>query len=403
METRAGEDTTASRSRVRTGLDVLLDERSSLLEGRRVALLVNATSVDASLELSLERLLRLRGVSVASLLSPEHGIFGVAQDMESVEDERLLGVPVRSLYGSGSDSLRPAPGALAGIDAIVYDVQDVGSRYYTFLATLGYVMEAAREANVEVIVCDRPNPLGGVAVEGGTVRSAFRSFVGEHALSNRHGLTSGEAARFMNEVSGIGCRLTVVPMSGYDRTLWYDQTGLPWVMPSPNMPTLDTAAVYPGACLFEGTNLSEGRGTTRPFELVGAPWIDGADLARALNALDLPGVRFRAVAFRPKHQKWRDQTCGGVQMHVTERARFKSLLSGVAVIHTVAALHPRRFEWRQEPYEFVENRLAIDLLAGNDVLRGQIERSDPLAVIEESWEPERRAYLAARESILLYR
>ncbi|MFN7974718.1 MAG: DUF1343 domain-containing protein [Acidobacteriota bacterium] len=388
---------------MRTGLEILLEDRPELLQGKRVALLINATSVTRDLEISVAAFLGVRGCHVRAIWAPEHGVHGVAQDMESVAGEPdLLGVPIRSLYGSSAASLAPPAEWLDEIDAIVYDVQDVGSRYYTFLATLSHAMESAASRGVEVIVCDRPNPIGGVEVEGGTVRSTFTSFVGRYPMSTRHGLTSAEAARFMNDAGAIGARLTAVPMQGYRRDLWYDQTGLPWVMPSPNMPTLDTATVYPGACLFEGTNLSEGRGTTRPFELAGAPWIDGPRLARHLNGRNLPGVRFRSVAFRPKHQKWRDQTCEGVQIHVTNRQRFKPLLAGVAILCSAAELFTKHFAWREDAYEFVTDRLAIDLLAGNDVLRGQIERGDPLDVIEASWERDRQDYLAKREAILLY-
>lgn len=386
--------------RVRPGLDLLLEERFELVAGRRVALLVNPTSVRADLTHSVDAFLARKDVTVGAIFAPEHGLAASAQDMEHVGEEAWLGIPVRSLYGADEASLAPRAEWLQGIDAIVYDIQDVGSRYYTFLATLSYAMEVARDAGVEVIVADRPNPIGATAVEGGTVRHAFRSFVGRFALCARHGMTSGEVALLMNRT--IGCRLTVVPMQGYARSMWFEATALPWVSPSPNMPTIETAAVYPGACLVEGTNLSEGRGTTRPFETIGAPWVDGPALARELHTLGLPGVRFRPCTFMPKHQKWRDQPCRGVQIHVLDRSCFKPLLTGVAVIRACAEMWPMVFAWRREPYEFVRDRLAIDLLAGNDVLRGQIERGDALEVIERSWEPERKAFLAEREKSLLY-
>ena len=389
--------------RVESGLEVLLAARPELLRRQRFGLLINATSVDARLVSAPVRILALDGTSIGALFAPEHGILGVAQDMEAIGQEQWHGTPVHSLYGSGVQSLRPDSAWLAGLDIVVYDIQDVGTRYYTFLATLSHMMEAAREAGVTVVVCDRPNPIGAMAVEGPTVRPGFESFVGRFPVATRHGLTTGEMARLMNEHFGIGCRLEVVPMSGYRRAMWFDETGLPWVLPSPNMPTLDTATVYPGACLLEGTNLSEGRGTTRPFELVGAPWIDGEALAESLNELSLAGVRFRPAAFIPKHQKWKDQPCRGVQVHVTDRASFRSLPTYVALIQGVARLHPRDFAWRRDAYEFVTDRPAIDLLAGNDELRRQIERGVPIDEIEASWEPERQRYLELRERVLLYR
>ena len=398
----AGENTTPSRPDIRTGIDVLLDDESDRLANRRVGLLVNATSVDRTLTPSIQRIHDLSPVTLAAIFAPEHGYFGVAQDMESVDSHRWNGIVVHSLYGATEDSLRPRPEWLEGLDAVIYDIQDVGSRYYTYLATLGHMMAAAEAAGVEVIVCDRPNPIDGVTTEGPIVRSAFRSFVGQYPLATRHGLTTAEVARFIQSTAHPGCRLTCMPLKGWRRSMWFDQTGLPWVLPSPNMPTLDTATVYPGGCLFEGTNISEGRGTTRPFELVGAPWIVGEDLVAALGQDSLPGVAFRAVAFTPKHQKWRDQTCQGIQIHVTDREAFKPLLTAVAILKAIARLYPRSFEWRHEAYEFVKDRLAIDLLAGNDELRGQIERDDPLHVIESGWAEELAAFREARAAVLMY-
>jgi uncharacterized protein YbbC (DUF1343 family) len=264
-------------------------------------------------------------------------------------------------------------------------------------------MEACREAGVEVWVLDRPNPIGGSMLEGNILSTGFRSFVGRYPLPVRHGMTIGELASMMNEAFGISCALRVVPMGGWKRKMWFDQTGLPWVLPSPNMPTLGTATVYPGACLLEGTNLSEGRGTTRPFEILGAPWIDPEVFARSLNGIGLPGVRFRPLHFRPTFHKYAGQTCGGVEIHVVDRREFLPFLTGIHLIRCAAGLWPEAFGWRREPYEFESERPAIDLLAGGTWLRELVEQGKDPAEVQEEWKKPLRDYQTLRKKYLLYR
>jgi uncharacterized protein YbbC (DUF1343 family) len=264
-------------------------------------------------------------------------------------------------------------------------------------------MQTCKQAGVPVVVCDRPNPINGVQVEGNLVREGWHSFVGQYSLPNRHGMTVGELAKWFNDEIGIGCDLTVVPMKGWKRTMWYDQTGLLWVSPSPNMPRVSTATVYPGMCLIEGTQLSEGRGTTLPFELCGAPGIDAHHLAEALNSENLPGVLFRPQYFKPSFQKYAGKTCGGIQMHVTNRDAFKPLITGIAVIRAIAHLFPKVFKWRTEPYEFVSDRPAIDLLYGHPELRETlIPENHSLAEIEASWQADLEDFQIIRNNYLLY-
>src|SRR5262249_40398403 len=299
-------------------------------------------------------------------------------------------------------SLSPQPEQLAGLDVLVIDLVDVGSRYYTFQATMLLCLEAAARHGLRTLVLDRPNPLGGVAVEGPLLRPGFESFVGMHPLPTRHGLTIGELARLYQAERGLQGQLEVVPCEGWQREHYFDATGLPWVLPSPNMPTLETALVYSGQCLLEGTNLSEGRGTTRPFELCGAPWIEPRALAARLREADLPGVVFRPAWFQPTFQKWAGQTCGGVQLHVRDRDAFQPVRTGLALLQAYRELSGDRFAWRREPYEFVADRPAIDLLFGNARERLALERGTSAAAIAREWEAEEEAFHRRRRPFLLY-
>jgi len=375
---------------IKTGLDVLCAERLDLLRGRRVGVLCHPASVDGDLTHVVDRLVAA-GVRPARLFGPEHGVRGEAQDMIGVDDgkDARTGIPVTSLYGETFESLTPAAAELAEVDVLVIDLQDVGSRYYTYVWTMALAVQAAARAGVAVVVLDRPNPLGGVAIEGGTVEPGCESFVGLGAVPVRHGLTAGELARLVRAgmpwgaprfAKPLDCDLTIVAMRGWRRALAFDATGLPWVLPSPNMPTLDTAFVYPGQCLVEATNLSEGRGTTRPFEIVGAPFLDGYRLAARLGALGLPGVRFRPLSFRPMFHKFAGRSCGGVQLHVTDRAAFRPYRTGLALLAAARAEAPAEFRWRSEPYEFVADPPAIDLLTGSDAARRGVESG---ATVEE--------------------
>ena len=371
-----------------------------LLRGRRVGLLAHAASVDASLRPALE-VLRAAGVEIAALFGPEHGVDGGAQDMVAVGDGSLGNLPVYSLYGSSAVDLSPKPQWLEGLEAIVVDLQDVGSRYYTYVWTAALLLRAAARAALSVIVLDRPNPLGGEIVEGRPQRSGYRSFVGLYDLPVRHGLTIAEILRLVVREEALDpVALEIVEMSGWRRDLTFDQTGLPWVLPSPNMPTLDTAFVYPGGCLLEGTVLSEGRGTTRPFELWGAPWIDGCALAHELS---IEGALLRPVHFRPAFQKHAGISCGGVQVHVTDRARFRSYEAYLRMIEAALRQQPEGVPpWRREPYEFEEDRLAFDLLTGGAELRQALSHGAPIDVLLEAETAGARDFQKSARELHLY-
>ena len=390
--------------RVKSGLDVLLSEQKGLLRGRRFGLICNQASVDSSLRSAVDSLASCGEGKLSALFGPEHGLDGEAQDMAPVESrtDQRTGLPVYSLYGSQESSLEPAIEALRGLDLLLFDLQDVGARYYTFSATMGAALKACAAAGIPMLVLDRPNPLGGTMVEGNLVRERFRSFVGRYPIPARHGMTMAELARLYNSCFGAGCDLEVVAMKGWIRKYWFDETGLPWVPPSPNMPTLDTAIVYPGSCLIEGTNLSEGRGTTRPFEWIGAPFLEPYGFRDALEAEQLPGVHFRPMRFTPSFHKWAGKSCGGVQIHVTDRSVFKPYLTGLALLSAALRLAPGRFEWRRDAYEFVTDRLAIDLLCGDENIRLSLEQHRPLVEIEEGWQEELASFLPLRESVRLY-
>jgi uncharacterized protein YbbC (DUF1343 family) len=384
---------------VQSGLD-LLARRAMLLRGRRVGLLCHQASVTRDLTHAADAVARLRGVQLAALFAPEHGIAGAAQDHARVASTRdpATGLPVWSLYGR---RLAPRAHMLRGIDTLVVDLQDVGSRYYTFVWTMALAMRACARVDMPVVVLDRPNPLGGLVMEGNLPDPRFASFVGLYPLPVRHGMTIGELAAYLNETHSIGCALTVVPMQGWRRAMSWEDTGWPWVAPSPNMPTPDTARVYPGGCLIEGTNLSEGRGTTRPFELGGAPFLDARQLASQLARRDLPGVTFRAAAFRPAFHKYRGQLCQGVQVHVTDTRRFKPFATYLALI-VAARRQSRLFRWRRPPYEGERRKLPIDLLCGGDRIRRAVEHGIPLASIERSWRPDLAGFTWRRRPYLLY-
>ncbi|HXV61443.1 MAG TPA: DUF1343 domain-containing protein [Vicinamibacteria bacterium] len=386
---------------LRTGLDRLLDEEFDRIAGRPIGLIANPTTVDASFRHAIELIRARPEARLEMLFGPEHGIRSTAQDLVEVEDglDPVSGLPVVSLYGP---TRVPSEKMLSGLDAVVFDVQDVGARYYTYVWTMAHAMEACARDGKELIVLDRPNPIGGILVEGNVIEGSHLSFVGLYPVPNRHGMTVGELARFANDEFGINCRLTVVAMEGWKRSQWFDETGLPWILPSPNMPTLDTATVYPGACLLEGTNLSEGRGTTRPFEIMGAPWIDGAKLAAALDREHLPGVVFRPVAFEPTFQKFAGERCGGIQQHVVDREAYRPVRTGYAILLGVRRLWPNEFSWRPPPYEYELERPPIDILAGNTRIRELIERDAPLSEIEGSWQVDLARFKKVRERYLLY-
>ncbi len=389
---------------VQTGLARLANEGSSLLSGRRIGLLVNPTAVDTQLRHAIDVLRARTDLTITALFGPEHGVRGDAQDMISVDPARdaRSDLPIHSLYGTTAASLTPTAAMLDGIDVMVYDVQDVGSRYYTFVWTMVLAMRACAAAGKAFCVLDRPNPLGGIHIEGGMIAPGFESFVGLVSCPVRHGMTAGELARWRHTVEKLDVDLVVLGMRGWQRDMRFDHTGLPWVMPSPNMPTTDTALVYPGMCLVEGTELSEGRGTTRPFELAGAPYLDGHRLAAELAAMELPGVMFRPAIYTPMFHKHHGKPCGGVQLHVTNPETFRPYRTGVAFLKACYDQSPAAFRWRDKAYEFVDTIPAIDLLAGGDALRNGIEGGASLADLTARWPRDEGDFAAERADYLLY-
>lgn len=394
----------ASQDNVSTGLDRWVEEGFAALRGRRVGVVCHAASVDRDLVHILVRM-KAAGVHVARCFGPEHGIWADAQDMIPVEAEareRITGAPLSSLYGHSVESLSPRPEDLRDLDVLVVDLQDVGARYYTYIYTAALCAQAAGAVGVPTVILDRPNPLGGLAVEGNLQRADFLSFVGMWPLPVRHGMTIGEVVRLLDEREGLGAELTVVPMTGWRRSMYFEDTGLPWVQPSPNMPTVDTAVVYPGMCLVEGTLLSEARGTTKPFELIGAEGVDPFRWAEALQACPVEGVTWRPVWYRPTFHKHAGRTIGGVALHVRDRARFQPWRAGLHLLATLKQIHPELLQWRTEPYEFVSDRLAIDLLCGGPEIREAIDAGADIDALWAEGEASRGGFDAARAKALIY-
>jgi uncharacterized protein YbbC (DUF1343 family) len=385
---------------VRSGLDQLL-ARPRIVRGMRLGLIANPTAVTDGLVHAAEALHRARGVRLLALFGPEHGIRADAQDLVEVEDSRdpLTRLPVFSLYGK---TRVPTAAMLSGLDALVFDVQDVGARYYTFIYTMLHALEACAAHGRTLIVLDRPNPLGGDVLDGNVLDPEFLSFVGLHPLAARHGLTVGELALLFRAERNLDVDLRVVRMKGWARSMFFEETGLPWVLPSPNMPTVDTAFVYPGGCLVEGTNLSEGRGTTRPFELVGAPWLDPWALARDLGRERIPGASFRPAFFTPTFQKHAGRLCKGVQVHVTDRSRFPAFLAYLLLIHHARRQAPPKFAWRDPPYEYEHVKRPIDILCGTSEIRRAIDNGVSPRRFTRQWRRQQRAFRRRRAPYLLY-
>jgi uncharacterized protein YbbC (DUF1343 family) len=370
----AGGGTDTEKAKVRLGIDNL-ETDFSILSGKNVGLITNATGVDSQFNSTIDVL--FAKVTLKALFAPEHGIRGAATAGASVgsETDEKTGLPVYSLYGT---TYKPTDEMLEGIDVLVYDIQDVGSRFYTYISTMEYAMQAAKEHNIAFVVLDRPNPLSGNVVQGSVLEENHKSFVGVTRIPQRYGLTIGELAGFMNTEDNIGCDLTVIKMTGWTRNMYYEDTGLTcWVLPSPNMPTIDTAVVYPGNCLFEGTNLSEGRGTTKPFEIVGASWVDGQKLSDKMNSLGLSGVFYRATSFTPTTSKFSGVSCGGVEVHVTDRSVFDSVLSGISLLYTIRDMYP-------DSFAYLDNG-QFERLTGTDSIRaGTYTLAELKAQFEES-------------------
>ncbi len=387
----------------RSGLEVFLDDVNHL-RGSKIGICCNHTAVTRGLEHILPAVQR-SGLDVKRMFAPEHGVDALAQDMITVEDEgdRLR---VVSLYGDSADSLRPAPELLEDLDVILFDIQDIGSRYYTYQATLGFIMEVAAVSGTKVIVLDRPNPIDGVSVEGNIVNPGFESFVSAYPLAVRHGMTMGELGQFFRDDQGIDCDLSVVRCEGWARHQWLDDTDLPWVFPSPNMPTLECAGIYPGMCLIEGTNLSEGRGTTRPFHLVGAPWMDRTLFTefcrKGAKEAALHGIAFREASFEPRFQKHAGVPCHGIEIFVSDRHAMEPYLLGLVVLEAALRAAPEDFAWRTETYEFVDDPIAIDLLTGSAETRVGLESRMRPRELLEGWTSEREEWLERRAASLLY-
>ena len=390
------------KCKVTLGIEALCASRLDAIRGARVGLVCNQASVDHRFKHSADLLHEQPEVNLTTLFGPQHGIRGDVQDnmVETPHEvDVVTGLPVYSLY---SETREPTERMLSNLDVLVFDLQDVGCRIYTFVYTLANCMRVARKTGKKVIVCDRPNPIGGQSIEGTVLEEGFESFVGQYPLPTRHGMTVGELALMFNEHWGIGCELEVIKMEGWGRRMWLDETDAPWVLPSPNIPTLDSATVFPGTVHLEGTTMSEGRGTTRPFEIVGAPYIDANAYARSLEGLGLPGVTFRAANFLPTFQKHAGQPCGGVQIHVLDRDAFKPFVTGVAVVKTCRDLYGEQFEWKQPPYEYVLDKNPFDVISGTDRLRLSIEEGNSLEEIDAIWSAERERFAAEREKFLLY-
>jgi len=403
---------------VKPGIEVLLESRLDLLRGRRVGLVTNPTAVDPRLRSTAELLRAHPELDLVALYGPEHGVRGDAQAGEYVPFYRdpHLGLPVFSLYGETQrppadmltridaymreydtrrDGKTVEPRMLESIEVMVFDLQDVGTRVYTYVATMAYAMQAAAEAGIPFVVLDRPNPITGVAMEGPILRfPEYSSFIGLYPVPLRHGMTAGELARLFNaRFLPRPAELTVVPMAGWRRGDWFESTGLAWVLPSPNLPSVDAAVVYPGQVMLEGTTLSEGRGTTRPFELCGAPWLDGHVLARGLNALALPGVRFREAWFTPTFSKFAGQRCGGVQLHVSDRGIFRPIRTTISLLAEVRRLNGDQLEFHADYF---------DRVLGHPRVREGLLAEVPAATLADEWAPELHAFAELRSEYLLY-
>jgi len=391
-----------ARKQIRLGIEKLLEDRSRRIQGARLGLVCNQASVNHQFHHVADLLKGHQSSDLRALFGPQHGIRGDVQD-NMIETghatDRETGLPIYSLY---SETREPRESMLRDLDVLIFDMQDVGCRIYTFAYTLANCMLAARKFGKKMIVCDRPNPINGRDVAGNVLEKGHESFVGQYSIPTRHGMTLGELASMFNGHFKINCELEVVTMDGWDRNSWQDETDAPWVMPSPNMPTIETATVFPGTVHFEGTQVSEGRGTTRPFELVGAPYIVAEEFARQLNDTNLPGVYFRSCIFRPTFQKHGGISCGCVQLHMIDRDNFEPVLTGLTMVKVAHDMYPEQFRWKEPPYEYVYDRNPFDVIAGTTKIREGIEQGTTISALQESWEPELTDFKKLREAFLLY-
>lgn len=380
---------------VRTGLDTV-GERTELFAGRRIGIIANHTSLNKAGQHIVDVFKGMDGVRVVALFSPEHGFRGAEEAGRRIDNQvdPVWGLPIHSLYG---ETTKPTPRMLADVDVLVFDIQDVGARFYTYLYTMSLAMEAAAECGKRFVVLDRPNPINGVQVEGKVLEPVFASFVGLYPIPVRYGMTVGELARMIDGegwlAKGVRADLTVVPMTGWRRAMWYDRTGLRFIKPSPNMPDVETAAIYPGLCLLEGTNVSEGRGTPKPFRQFGAPWIDANALTDRLNGLTLSGLRFTPTSFVPTSSKYQDQRCHGVEIIITDRDELGPFRAGVAIIDVLLRMAPDRFEWKAAHF---------DRLCGTATIREAITAKKPLEDLRALWNAECKTFRQVRQRYLLY-
>ena len=388
--------------RIRPGIEVLLSDKIDLVRGQRIGLVCNQASVFADLKHAADVFFEHPDISLTTLFGPQHGIRGDVQD-NMIETDHVVdphtGLWIYSLY---SETREPTEKMLENVDTIVFDLQDVGCRIYTFNYTMANCMRAAKKYGKRVVVCDRPNPINGIAIEGNVTETEFTSFVGQFEIPTRHAMTTGELAKLFNDHFGIGCDLEVIPMDGWQREMWFEDTGLPWVMPSPNIPTVDTCVVFPATVHIEGTERSEGRGTTRVFELNCAPYIDPWAWVAELEKFNFSGVVFRQTYFQPTFQKHARVTCGGLQLHVTDREAFKPVIVGIAMIKTAYDLYPGQFQWKQEAYEYEFDKNPFDVVSGTDTIRKAIEKGSSLKEIEESWSDGLQGFGKLRGSYLRY-
>lgn len=384
------------------GLEVLLDTWTAALQGKRLGLLTNQASVNRRLVHNRLLLQQKFGAGLTTLFSPQHGFYSEKQDNmiesdHSVDDD--TGLPVFSLYGK---LRKPSREMLSEIDVLLIDLLDVGTRVYTFIYTMAYCMEAAAEYGKKIIVLDRPNPIGGNMVEGNLLEPECRSFVGLYEIPMRHGLTIGELALFLNAEYKLGVDLEVVPMQGWRRDMSFRDTGFPWIFPSPNMPSPETAQVYPGQVIWEGTNISEGRGTTLPFEVFGAPFFEHQEILDHLKNTDLPGCYLRPLVFQPTSGKWATEVCTGFQMHVTDSAAFMPYRTSLALLQAVRQLYPEDFQYKEPPYEYEYIRLPMDCILGSEEVRKQLEQNVPVQEIERGWQRGLEQFKAQRQQYFLY-
>ncbi len=390
------------RKPIKLGLEKILDEHLSLLRSQRVGLICNQASVNHEFQHAADLFFRYDEINLTTLFGPQHGIRGDVQD-NMVETshitDKATGLPVYSLY---SETREPTEEMLRNIDVLVFDLQDVGCRVYTFIYTMANAMTACAKFGKKFVVLDRPNPIGGIIVEGNVLEPGNESFVGQYLIPMRHGLTVGELAKLFNNEFNINCELEIVTMNGWGREDFYDETDAPWVMPSPNMPTVDTSVVFPATVYFEGTQISEGRGTTRPFEIIGAPYIDSNELAKSLTSLELEGVIFRPTEFLPTFQKHAGKGCGGVFLHVTDRQSFEPVLTGFALIKTIFDLYPDDFKWKTPPYEYVFDRNPFDVIAGTTKVREMLEQKAAWKDFKEFCQNGVAEFISMREEYLLY-